>query len=114
MYVERKNKRFTTDARARISGAFEGEALLKDISVTGCCIECTSHAEIEPDAPYVIEIIPESASDIGRFEITVKSRWMRAEGYSYEIGFFVIASPKGRLFQRYVDYLDYRHTHPGK
>jgi hypothetical protein len=89
---------------------FEGEALLKDISITGCCIECTMQVDIKPHREYKIEILPESTANIGKFELAVESRWVRVSAYSCEAGFAVIASPKGKLFQRYVDYLSWRSS----
>ena len=106
----RKNTRYQTLARAKIKGACEGETLLKDLSVTGCCVECTAYAGIEPKAQYKLEVIPESASKIDGFELLVESRWMRTENYSHEIGFVIIESPKGKQFQRYVDYLSWRNS----
>ncbi|MDR1949760.1 MAG: PilZ domain-containing protein [Spirochaetaceae bacterium] len=108
MFNERKSARYPSHARARIEGAFEGDALLKDLSVTGCCIECTMIVDIKPNAIYKIEILPETASNIGNFELKVEARWTRIGGYSCEVGFMIVASPKGKLFQRYVDYLTWR------
>ncbi|MDR1617669.1 MAG: PilZ domain-containing protein, partial [Treponema sp.] len=65
---------------------------------------------IKPDIQYRLEIFPEGASNIGSFEISVESKWVRAGSYSSEVGFSIVASPKGKLFQRYVDYLDWRHS----
>jgi len=111
MDEKRKNTRFKTFAKARIMGVSEGETILKDLSVTGCLVECTSYAGIETNKRYGLEIIPESAADIGEFELLSEVRWMRSEGYSCEIGFIIIESPKGKLFQRYVDYLSWRASH---
>jgi hypothetical protein len=108
MLENRKNYRYRTLARVRIPGIMEGENLLKDLSVTGCCVECTAYADIKPDAQYKMEIEPESAAKIGKFELSVETKWVRSGGYSSEVGFNIIASPKGKLFQRYVDYLTWR------
>jgi hypothetical protein len=110
MQENRKNRRYQTFARARIPGVLEGETLLKDLSVTGCCVECTTQSDIKPGTQYRLEILPEGASNIGKFEILVESRWIRAGSYSSEVGFSIVATPKGKLFQRYVDYLDWRHS----
>jgi hypothetical protein len=68
--------------------------------------------DIKPNVSYKVEVIPEAAAEIGSFEITVESRWIRTGGYSCEVGFRITASPKGKLFQRYVDYLTWRNTAP--
>jgi hypothetical protein len=108
MLIKRNSVRYLSHARVRIPGLFEGEVLLKDLSVTGCCIECTMYVDIQPGASYKIEVIPEAASKIGQFDLMVESRWVQAGDYSCDVGFSITASPKGRLFQRYVDYLDWR------
>ncbi|MDR1318450.1 MAG: PilZ domain-containing protein [Treponema sp.] len=92
----------------RIPGVLEGESLLKDLSITGCCVECTVFVDIKPNVHYQLEIEPESAANIGNFQLVVESKWIRSGNYSSEIGFNIVASPKGKLFQRYVDYLEYR------
>jgi hypothetical protein len=109
MFNERKSVRYPAYARARIPSAFTGEAFLRDISITGCCIECTIKVDIKANAIYKIEIFPEALAEIGQFEVTAESRWIRTGGYSYEVGFRIIASPRGKLFQRYVDYLSWRN-----
>jgi hypothetical protein len=109
MFNERKSVRYPAHARARIPAAFTGEAFLRDISITGCCIECTTNIDIKANLSYKIEISPEASAEIGNFEVTAESRWVRTGGYSCEVGFRIIASPKGKLFQRYVDYLSWRN-----
>ena len=110
MLENRKNPRFRSFAQVRIPNILGGEHLLKDISITGCCIEFTVITEIQPNNRYQIEVIPEKASKLGSFELTVECRWVHGSSDSSDIGFSVIASPKGRLFQRYVDYLAYRNS----
>jgi hypothetical protein len=108
MMEKRKHIRYTTQAQVRIAEAFDGKALLKDISVTGCGIESTMLMGIELNHRYKMEILPEAASKIGPFEILVEVLWMRPGGYSFEAGFAIVESPKGKQFQRYVDYLSWR------
>ncbi|MDR0568626.1 MAG: PilZ domain-containing protein [Spirochaetaceae bacterium] len=108
MQEKRKSIRYRTRAKASIPGVLENDALLKDISVTGCCIECTIRAHIKPDTQYTLQITPEPDSQIGTFDLLAQSRWIRSETDSCEIGFMILESPKGKQFQRYVDYLSYR------
>ena len=108
MVEGRKSPRYHALATVRIRGVLEGDNLLKNLSITGCCVECTAYTEIRPQMQYNLEIEPESAAGIGEFVLPVECRWIRGGGYSSEIGFSIVSSPKGRLFQRYVDYLAYR------
>ena len=110
MIEKRKNVRYKSFARAKIEGASEGDTLLKDLSITGGRVECTSYAELKPNVRYNIEIIPEDAAKVGAFDLVVESTWMRSEGYSSEIGFVIVEFPKKKEFQRYVDYLSWRYS----
>ena len=107
MFIQRKNARYPGNGQVRIGGVFEGYALLKDISIAGCRIECTMYADIKPLQNYILEIIPEKVSQVGKFKITGEARWIREVGYSCEIGFFIVAFPKGKSFQRFVDYISW-------
>jgi hypothetical protein len=108
MQEKRKNIRYRAQARASIAGVFESGGLLKDISITGCCIECTMRVNIRPESQYTIQISPDQSSEIGDFDLLVEARWVRPRGDSCEMGFMIIESPKGKQFQRYVDYLAWR------
>jgi hypothetical protein len=108
MIEKRKSLRYHTLAKAQIEGIAEADVLLKDLSITGCCIESTVYLNIKKDSQYRIEIIPETTARIGSFELLTKPKWIRASGYSCEAGFSILESPRGRLFQRYLDYLSWR------
>ena len=106
----RNSPRYNSIAHARIPGILEGDNLVKNISITGCCLECTSFCDIKPNEQFNILIQPESAADIEEFDLQVECRWIRNGDYYSDVGFQVIASPKGKRFQRYVDYLSYQST----
>jgi len=110
MIEHRKNTRYLSFAKAKIEGVNAGESLLKDLSVTGCCVECTSYVELAPNVRYRLEIIPETTSKIGIFNLLVESKWIHSESYSCDIGFCIVESPKGKHFERYVDYLSWRYA----
>jgi hypothetical protein len=110
----RRHTRYRAFARVKLPNHAGEESLLKDISVTGCRVECTSLMNLKPDTPYTLEMIPEGAARIGKFNLEVKSVWIRPGDYSSDVGFRILASPKGKLFQRYVDYLAWREAHPGQ
>jgi hypothetical protein len=107
----RTHTRYQTYAKVKFRGSMEHESLLKDISITGCRVECSSLADIQINANYTLEIIPEVNSKIGRFDLEVKAVWISPAGYSGDVGFAISSSPKGKLFQRYVDYLSWRGNH---
>jgi hypothetical protein len=110
MVEQRKNTRYQTTARAIIKGVSTEEALLKDISVTGCCLETAAFTEIKPNAHYTLKIIPESAAEIDLFFLSVEAKWKVNRADSFEFGFDIVKSPKRKQFQNYVDYLSWRYS----
>lgn len=108
MQEKRKSIRYRTQAQASIPGVLNGDMLLKDISVTGCCLEAMRQVQVKPDTQYTIQITPEPDAQIGKFDLLAQSRWIRSREDSYEMGFLILESPKGKQFQRYVDYLTWR------
>ncbi|GMO31658.1 MAG: hypothetical protein Ta2B_12740 [Termitinemataceae bacterium] len=113
MIFQRSGKRLSSLARASISQAFAGDALLKDISVTGCRLEHTALIDVKTGEKYQLTIKPESIAKIGEFTLTVEARWVQSANFNCEAGFLVVESPKGKLFQRYVDYLDFKSDGTG-
>ena len=108
MFQSRSSTRFTSLARARVSGLSEGEALLKDLSVLGCRLEFSAAVAFSPDHRYRIQVLPEAPAGVDLFEFEAAPRWSRADYDSFDIGFSITASPKGKAFQRYIDYLSWR------
>ena len=104
----RKSRRYPSIARAKIPGLFTGDALLKDISVTGCCIECTMQVEVDPDSEYTITIHPEKEAGVRSFNLIVECKWCHSGACSCCIGFAIKQSPKKKDFLKYVDYLAWR------
>jgi hypothetical protein len=66
--------------------------------------------DVQPNVHYKVHILPDSAAKVDPFDLLVESRWVHSNDYSCEIGFAITNSPKGRDFQRYVDYLAWRST----
>ena len=114
MTEQRKYARYKTLAKARIKGYSDEESLLKDISITGCLIEFSSQTGIELNKQYDLQIKPEKVSKVGEFELLGEAKWFHNEAYCCEIGFSIVKSPKGKLFQRYVDYLSWRYSQGNK
>ena len=107
---ERTNPRYNAKGHASIDGVLEGEVMLKNLSITGCCLECKTYDNIKPNEKYIIDVKPESSVGVGKFDLEVECRWIHKRDCFCEIGFQIIASPKGKSFQSYVDYLAYNST----
>jgi len=111
MMEKRKNSRFNTIAKVTIKEFGKEEFQLKDLSITGCRIEYPLDVEILLDMRFSLKIIPEKEAKIHTFSITAEARWIRVSSNSCEAGFMITASPKGKQFQNYVDYLSWRFSH---
>ena len=106
----RKNRRYPSIAHVRIPTLFTGDALLKDISITGCRIESTMHIDIEKKSRHTITVSPEKSAGIGQFDIIADCKWFHSGSDSYDIGFDIIKSPGKKDFEKYVDYLSWRQN----
>ena len=108
MQERRKDLRSHSIGRAYIDCIPKGDVFLKNLSITGCCLECTSNAEkIKLNEVYSITVDPEHESKINKFYVRAKCRWIHKSDSSCEIGFQIAVSPSGKDFQNYVDYLSY-------
>ena len=110
MMDKRRAPRYASLAQARIEGISAGEALLRDLSVIGCRLEFSSAVAFEPGQVVRVLVVPEASATIEPFELEAESRWSRADYDAFEVGFSIRSSPKGKAFQRYVDYLAWRHA----
>lgn len=107
MIENRKSPRYASIARAQVRGLDIGEAVLRDLSITGCRLEFSAALALAEGSRYRLNIQPEAAACIEGFDLEVESRWSHTGYDSFEVGFSVLASPKGKAFQRYVDYLSW-------
>jgi len=107
----RNSPRYATTCHAHIDNVLEGDVKLKNLSITGCCLECSDNFDnLKPSEKHTIDIEPERASHIDDFSLEVECRWIRKKSHVCEIGFQIVGSPKGKSFQSYVDYLTYHSS----
>ena len=83
----------------------ETEASLRDVSIHGLSIKCEDYIDIEPNSPYVIAIIPEKETNIEKFKLEIKSRWVRVNKSKMESGFSVLVPFNEKEFGDYLEYL---------
>ena len=110
MIDKRQNVRYESFAKAIVEDISEEEALLMDISVTGCRIKTANNIEIKPRKQYRITIIPEEAAKVELFFLDVETKWAGNEVDSFEFGFGITRSPIGKQFELYIDYLSWRYS----
>jgi hypothetical protein len=108
---KRISPRYRAVCRAHIDSAPKFDAVLKNLSITGCCLECNLNSDkLNPSNVYKIGIEPEKSAHISEFELEVECRWIRKKNETCEVGFHILDFPKGKSFQSYVDYLAYYST----
>jgi hypothetical protein len=96
--------RYNTVARIRING-FEGEAVLRNISIGGFRMESRTYAAIGTGEHYAIQIIPEAASRVQPIELEVDVRWIQSTETRFNSGFLIIKPPADRSFDKYIEYI---------
>jgi len=104
----RHYSRYPAIAHALVPELIPAEAVLRDLSVTGCRLEFSAAVACGLGTQYRVTIIPEARASIETFNLDAEVRWSRSEYDAFEVGFSIVISPKGKAFLRYVDYLAYR------
>ncbi|MDR1904797.1 MAG: PilZ domain-containing protein [Treponema sp.] len=105
-YQDREKSRYNTQAGFMVEG-FEGEGLLKNVSIPGLCLESVTYVSVTPKEQYKIKIIPEPISHIESFELRAEVNWVRSTELSFEAGFSIInpSQDKTSPIRRYVEFL---------
>ena len=83
----------------------ETEASLRDLSIHGLSIKCEDYIDIEPNSPYVIAIVPEKETNMEKFKLEIKSRWVKVNKSQMESGFSVLVPFNEKEFNDYLEYL---------
>jgi hypothetical protein len=99
--------RYSAVARVRING-FEGEAVLRNISIGGFRMESKTYAAITVGEHYAIQIIPEAIAMLNLIEMEVAARWIQSAETSFNSGFLIITA--NQSFEKYVDYISHKST----
>jgi hypothetical protein len=104
--------RYDSMAIVCING-FEGQALLKNISNSGFCMQSKTFAALTPGEKYILKIFPEKTTGLGDIEVEVEVRWIRSEVSKFESGFLLTKPLAAQDLNKYIDYLK-TQTEPGK
>ncbi|MDR3338401.1 MAG: PilZ domain-containing protein [Treponema sp.] len=96
--------RYDSVAGVRING-FDGQALLKNISLGGFCMQSKTFAALVSGEKYIMKISPEKPSGLGAFDVEVEVRWVRSEVSRFEAGLLIAGSPSVREMEKYIAYL---------
>jgi hypothetical protein len=110
--MSNRDTRFSSEGRVYITEVSNTEAVLKNLSTSGLCLQSDGFLEVVPKSRYSIDIIPEKESNLDKFNLEIESRWVRAKKQSSESG-FVIVVPPGTSGQELLEqYLNYLATKP--
>lgn len=88
----------------------EVEASLRDVSIHGLSIKCDDYIDIEPNSPYVIAVIPEKETNIEKFKLEIKTRWVKVNKSQMESGFSVLVPFNEKGFNDYLEYLAQKNS----
>ena len=103
----RREKRFLSDALVYLidDSQEQTEASLKDLSEHGLSLKSEDYINIEPNASYVIAVIPEKETQMEKFQLEIKSKWVRLKKMQMESGFSVLLSFNEEEFKEYLEYI---------
>ncbi|MDR2553563.1 MAG: PilZ domain-containing protein [Treponema sp.] len=104
----RKETRYPAKGEVYIAEVRNTDAVVKNLSASGLCIESSKFMEIIPRSRYVAEITPDEDSGIGKFSVELESRWIRTSRQTSESGFVIVLPPGApgyELLKQYIDYL---------
>ena len=103
----RNEERFKSGALVYVVDKSENEtkASLRDVSRHGLSIKSEGFIDIEPNSPYVIAVIPEEETNLEKFKLEIKSRWVKLNKLKMESGFSVLVPFNSDDFGKYLEYL---------
>ncbi|GHV84411.1 hypothetical protein AGMMS50230_00190 [Spirochaetia bacterium] len=107
-----RDSRYTAKGRVYIAEVPNTEALLKNLSASGLCIESQDFMEVVPKTRYSVDIIPEKSSKIDKFKLEIESRWVRTQKQRSESGFVIVVPPGSEKKQVLEQYLAYLSANP--
>ena len=81
------------------------EARLRDLSEHGLSIKSEDYINIEPNASYLVAVIPEEETQMEKFQLEIQSKWVRLKKLQMESGFSVLLSFNEKEFKEYLEYI---------
>ena len=103
-----RDTRFNSNGQVFISQVTNTDALLKNLSTSGLCLESPGFMDVVPKSRYSIDIIPEKEANMEKFSLEIESRWVKQKMKSSESGFVIVVPPgtEGKtILEQYLDYL---------
>jgi len=111
--MSERSQRFKTKGQVYISKVVNTEAVLKNLSTSGLCIQSPDFMEILPKTRYSVDIVPEKDSNIDKFSLEIESRWVKTKMKSSESGFVIVVPPGTSGETLLEQYLNFLASQPG-
>jgi hypothetical protein len=102
-----RQPRYDCIAIVKING-FEGQAVLRNISIGGFRMESRTFAAMELGEQYSMQIVPDAETGLNPFEVKVEVRWIKSDVTSFNVGFLIVNPASDRLITKYIDFLKQR------
>jgi hypothetical protein len=99
-----RQPRYDCVANVKVNG-FEGQALLRNVSIGGFRMESRTFAAMQPGEQFTMQIAPLPETGIAPFEVKVEVRWVKSDVSSFNVGFLIVNPASERFLTKYIDYL---------
>jgi hypothetical protein len=107
----RQNPRYESGGQVYIAEVLDTNAVLKNLSSSGICIESEEFMNIVPHSKYTVNVFPEKESNINSFTIDIESKWIRTKKDLSESGFIIIIPPGSSAKKLLNEYLNFLSQH---
>ena len=111
VYRKRGAPRYLLNAGITVEG-FEGEGSVKNISISGCCMESSTYVAIKPDEVYKIIINPDSGENMKPFSYKVRATWTKSSEALFQAGFTLENPQDNAQMKQYVEILNSNGSEP--
>jgi hypothetical protein len=89
----RKDPRYVSDGQVFIAEVLDTKAVIKNLSVSGLCVESNDFLSVVPNSKYTVDFVPEKESNIEPFKLDIESKWVRTKKEHSESGFIIVIPP---------------------
>jgi hypothetical protein len=107
----RRDSRYTSKGQVYIAAVLDANAVLKNLSSSGLCIESKEFMNIAPHSKYTVDVFPEKEANIKPFTLDIESKWIRTKKDLSESGFVIIIPPGTSAKELLAEYLDFLSQH---
>jgi hypothetical protein len=111
VFRERETPRYASGGGITIEG-FEGEGRIKNVCVSGCCMDSVTYAALTPGKAYQVKILPGAGVSQDPFSLRLMVTWIKSSEMVFEAGFSLEPGEKYPALERYVELLKNKGIQP--